>query len=429
MQHLTKHGLLASAIACALVAYTGLVRASPRISCSEWKWTVPDTLTGPQRSRVYIESPEIILRRDSVILLGSPSIATDSNGHVVLVQEDDRGTPLFAGVRLSLAARQSGIAPSQPIALPDGIERMGILRAGQTDKGDVGVVFRGPDERADSLSPYSTVWTSVLQAHGWTKPVVLLRPTAGVLWSGSLISTVAHGASRDVISAPLVLWDSAQLLRLAPSGWTSRAVHVPHHSYSAIAEIVPDKVLLLARVATTTAFPNGALFISRSDDDGLTWNQTAVLPTGINAVPHHARLVRASQHTVALAWVDERKDSDSLSVVRLAQSSNSGSTWDIAVPLTIAGRPTDLRAISDARGRVHVVIDSPSVSGAAPRHLVWDGIRWHRSTPQTSAGSVVPTPNVAALGRDSVLLTWAMIRRDGTPPITMLSVGHVACTP
>ena len=419
---------MAFAFACALAACIGLARTSPNTSCSDWTWTVPDTLTGPERSRVYIESPEIILRRDSVILLGSPSIATDSKGGVVPVHQDDRTMPLFAGVRLSLAARQPGIAPSQPIVLPDGIERMGILRAGQTANGDIGVVFRGPNQHADSLSPYSTVWTSLLQTHGWTKPAVLLPPAAGVLWSGSMISTVAHGGSGDLISAPLALWDSTQLLRLGVSGWTARTVLVPQHSYSAIAELVPGKVLLLARTAATTAFPNGALFISRSDDDGLTWTQTAVLPTPLNAVAHHTRLVRVSQQTVALAWIEERKDSDSSSAVRLAQSSDFGSTWGHAAPLPISGQPTDLRATSDGRGRVHVVIDSTAANGSAPRHLVWDGARWHRSTPQAPGGSVVPTPNVAALGRDSVLLVWAMFRGDGMPPITMLSVGRAACT-
>jgi hypothetical protein len=379
---------------------------------------------------VYIESPEILRRGDSVVLLGSPSLASDAKGQVVAARAGARATSLFAGVRLALTAGHSGNIPGQLIALPSGIERMGVLRAGQSANGDIGVVFRGPAQRADSTSPYSTVWTSVLRAHEWTPPSILLTPDAGVLWSGSFVSTVGPSAFGALLSAPTMVWDSTRLLRLGPRGWTVRTVRLPQHSYSAIAEISdPESVLLVAHVSATKAFPSGGLFTSRSRDGGLTWTLAAVLSTSGDVVPHHSRLLVKSQREVALAWIEVPKNSDTSSVLRVAVSSDLASTWKQAVPMVIAGRPTDLRAASDGRGRIHVVIDSTGSSGSAPRHLVWDGAQWHRSTPPTPAGSVVPTPTIAALGRDSVLLIWAMYRPDGMPPVTMLSVGRVACAP
>jgi hypothetical protein len=395
------------------------------------RWSAPDTLWGPQSTRIYVESPEIVQKGDSLLLIGSPSFASDTLGRLVPPPGVAMTSGLFAGIRLSLARRTTRAHPGRLVPLPAGIVRMRRVRVGQATNGDVAIVFGGPAENGDSLAPSSTVWTAMQRADGWTLPTIIIHPSEGIEWSGSSISTVFHSPTGDLLTAPLALWDTTKLLQLHPDGWRVRKLHFSQHFYSSVVALPSsDSVLVLAYVSPSTIeFPRGGIFVSRSSNAGERWSHPVVLSAVGTAPAHHSRLIRANDGTLALTWLEENDPNDSTSRLHLATSTDDGVSWRQQVSETIAGMPTDLRATSDGLSRIHIVLDSASNSTSAPRHLVWNGARWVRSALPAPVGNVVPTPTIAPLGRDSVLVVWAMDVGHGFAPFTMMSVGHLACTP
>ena len=92
----------------AMSACGALAHATPGPACSEVKWSVPDTLWGPQHTRVYLETPEIVQQGDSLLLIGTFAVMTDSAGLLVVDPEIARaGTTMLAGIRLSVASRST----------------------------------------------------------------------------------------------------------------------------------------------------------------------------------------------------------------------------------------------------------------------------------------------------------------------------------
>lgn len=420
-------GLVSLATFCA----TKVVNVEPRIaSCSGIEWSRPDTVWGPRRTRLYIETPEILVRGDSILLLGSPSFATDSTGALIpsaLPLGTSGTSPLFAGARLSLTRPPNRNVAAEIIPLPIGVERMGYLRAASVSGDDVAVVYRDVTPLAGSGSSSHVIWTSVLGRSGWTRPQIAVSAAEKTRWSGSVISVVSHDARGDLLTASAFPKDSTKLLRATARGWAARTIPLDQPSYpSILGPARTDSELTIAYVAATADHPRSGVFIRRSADDGLNWSAPVPASDAGSDAIHHARLLRGGDRELGLVWL-EADASGTDSRLHVATSQTLGASWREGPVVALSDVPTDLRAISDDRGHLHVVVDSVSSTGGGVRHLLWDGVRWIRSDPPTPRGFVIPSPTVASLGRDSVIGVWAMTNRQGGLPVTLVSVGRTVC--
>jgi hypothetical protein len=411
------------------LALIGCTRAvtSAAPACSDMQWSIPDTLGGPGDTRIYVETPEILRHGDRLLLFGSPAFASDSGGRLVLPPGTETGVPLFAGIQIPLRRQRNGRAEGTLIPLPAGAMEMRTVRAALDTTGDIGILYKDRPPQGDSSSRYATVWAAALHRGAWTTPKVVIRAGEGVDWLAGRISTVAGVGDANLLSATLPTRDSLKLVRFEAGRWTVRTVAFPSHVYSTIASLPgPDSALVLAYVTSGERHRENELFVNRSLDGGRTWGSPVTITHNDSPPAHFSHLVR-SGGTIALVWLEQAAKGDSVSRLHLAWSSDRATSWHEAPSVAVGAMPSTLRAVADGAGRVHVVVDGASGDIVAPRHFAWDGTAWQESAPPGLKGAVVPSPNIAALGRDSLVMVWSLVNRRGLAPISLMSVGHLAC--
>lgn len=387
-------------------------------ACASYEWTAPETLRGPGNAAMYVESPQVIRRGDTLWLIGSPTWGRTLSGMPLLWPSGDSVTPNFIGMRVPITARGRGLGRGAVIPTPPGVWSISTPRAAPSERGALHVLWRVSPAPSASASDSRTVWTATWQRGRWSQPHVLIDSSRKVAWVSSLISQVTRVGTTPHVFAPMLLTDTVFVLRLTDTGWARYAARMDEHIYSEIAGTERDSL----RVFVTYVKQN-EIHAGEFDVVANAVVQTALVasfPMGAT-IRTRALLPGADRQTVV--WLESSADDPNASYLRMSESTNRGKTWRAGVALPVRAGSGIMQATFDREGRIHVLFDGPYPSPTAPIHGVWDGVEWRLNKLPARRGQVVPSPSITWWGRDSILAVWAMGESRTSMPVTLWSIG------
>ncbi len=387
--------------------------------CTSYEWTAPETLRGPGNEAMYVESPQLLRRRDTLWVIGSPTWARGQSGLPVLWPSGDSVSPNLVGVKVPVVERRYGLGRGTVISTPPGMWSISTPRAGLDDSGGLHVLWRVAWVPGASADDSRTVWTARWRRGEWSRPHVVLDSLRTVEWLSSRISGVTSVGTTPYIFAPMVLRDTVFVLRVTETGWQQRAAPMDGHIYSEIAGANNDSRTVFVTYVKQNAIHAGEFDIVANKVTQAV--RVASFPVGAMI---RTRAVLPGADRRAVVWLESSLDDPAVWHLRLAESTDHGANWHAHASLRVRAGSGILQATSDRAGRVHVLFDGPNASPSAPTHAVWDGEGWRQSGLPARSGFVVPSPSITRWGNDSVLAVWAMAESRTSLPVTLWSIGR-----
>jgi hypothetical protein len=159
--------------------------------------------------------------------------------------------------------------------------------------------------------------------------------------------------------------------------------------------------------------------IRRSTDRGGTWSEPVVVYRSGHGTAYDSRLAVTPTGSLFVAWLEEPPGAATANRVSLAQSVDSGTTWQALPPIT-SPRVRDLWVQPDGPAALQVAFHTNDPDGLVVG-MRWDGGQW--STRLTFGEPTWFGAQLAAPTRDSLYLAWHEWRTLGPErvPAVMMS--------
>jgi hypothetical protein len=367
---------------------------------------------------VYVESPQIVQSPPGVYLIGTPAFAFTG-----------LDTRFAQGERLSgaLIQRRGGVV--QPLPLPPGAGRMSAPRATLVPDGTLHVLWVPADSIGQTdRSAAARLWTSRREDGAWTKPVALFEAQNRFAWSTNRLSAFVSSLTGPQLVGPYERGSSTTigLVRWKRDHWEGRICSGFDHIYP---QLAPRHDTLLVFASVEFGAPDGnALFVRRSIDCASWSPPVRVSPPGTGAV-YDPAFVATADESLTLVWAAQAA-AGVQNRIYVATSRDTGTTWQVHPPATVAGGFAGLRAASDSTGRIHVLVTRLVGDRKTPLHRFWQGGRWSEGWSPAGPPRSVGIATIGSLGGDSVMAVWgeSVSRTTTLAPTTLWAIGSPACT-
>ncbi len=416
-------------------------------SCDSLRWSAPKRVTIGGKFQAYVETPEIVRLRDSLLLLGGPSFAMDSTGDAMLSSFEGQPSPRFAGAMVGadgggrMVPLPPGIATwNWPRVLPgrdgvdvlwESIDSSARLRTRQ----DSAAAPPASGASAGGAGDEVEIWRSQFDGMRWTAPVLLVRSPV-VSWSQNQASEFARVGSRHALVVP-VAWGSGDLALLVArdsvregARWSVERVEIENLSYARLATH-PRSGLILGYVAAgeqadSSARVTKTLYAARSSDGGKSWSER-VRVSGLASGPvYDPQLLVAGDSAAYLTWLTR---SDAGSRVHAAVSRDGGSSWREVEPFSMSGQMNGGRATLDETGRVHVIGRYNTAAESYSLSVSLSGARWRAARMDADGLIAASLPVVARPFPDSLVAAWGVVFDIAVtrPPILLVARAATRC--
>lgn len=393
--------------------------AAPREGpCHSYEWTAPETLRGPGNAAMYVESPQLIRRRDTLWLVGSPTWAWTGSSSLMFSPSGNGLNPNHTGLRVPVMGHGRRLGPGTVIPTPPQVWRIGMPRAALSSNGDLHLLWRVYGGASESIAQTQTVWAARWRNRDWSESYVVLDSSRSVLWLDSQVSGVTTAGRTSYIFAPMGLKDTVFVLRLTETGWKPSAARFDNHIYPEIAGIQSDSRALFVTYVTQNEIHAGEFDVAANK----VRHSARVASFPVGARIRTGALVPGGNRR-SVVWLESKVGDPDLWHLRVSGSADRGASWNVGPSLQLRAGPGTLQVTSDESGRVHTMFGSSDPSPSAPIHAILENGVWRKHTLPTSPGLVVPSPSMTSWGGDSILAVWAMAESTTSRPVTLWSIG------
>lgn len=421
-----RYWLLILGAAVLSAACTWGASANPTSNtCAAYEWTAPETLRGPGGAALYVESPQMILRGETLWLIGSPTWAVTKPASPMLWPGGDSVTPDLIGASFRVTKGGRALGWQSVVHVPPGLSTPSAPRAALSDDGVLHILFRESSSPSRSTRAAArTVWSAGWKLGYWSPPTVLLDSTRNVGWANSLVSRVTNAGKTPFVLAPMGTRDSLVVLRLTERGWTAGSVPFPSHIYSDIAGTDREsRTLPMTYVIRNDIYAAEFNIVANRVTQAV---RVASFPVGATI---KTRMLAIQDARRIVVWLESSPMHQGWWFLRVTESRDGGSSWTSGSPIRVRAGSGILDATSDGMGRVHVLFDNADASPSAPAHAFWNGKVWRQTQLPSLNGHVVPSPSIRTWGQESVLAIWAMAASSTSMPVTVWSLGSPCSAP
>jgi len=411
-------------VACSLLPATGRAqRATPPRSETagrpcEAAWSAPTDVQTSDRRPVYVEAPFAVKRGSEILLLGLPTLEWQSPTELASLLSGNgllRSSDSLAGTALD--KRMQG----QGVPRPPGASTMRLPRAA-SDGAIVHVIWGETADTTARADVYVTeLWYARYGKNGqWSKPERVLSAET-IFWNGTvpalrlidgepmLAVAVGEKATSNVHRGVAFLRRVSGAWR---TSWISTYGPLPSDVMAAPSGRNHLTLAFIGAVIGLHGQPSqdNSVFVVRSRDDGITWTTPVAIERLGTTRGYSLLLLPRPNETLHLAWaVDASANNQQSRLTRLV-SSDGGTTWPgrsdtpITAPLEAMSGDwigEDVRAVAriPATGKL-LSIDWPP---SGPAHI-----------DTLSTEPAISVPRLSAIGKDSLMLTWGIMRSQIT---------------
>jgi hypothetical protein len=384
----------------------------------EAAWSPPTDLQTSDGRPVYVEAPFAVKRGSEILLLGLPTLEWQSPTELANLFSGNRllrSSDSLAGTALDEKMRGRGVPR------PPGASAMRMPRAA-SDGANVHVIW---GETADTTARadifVTELWYARYGKNGqWSTPERVFSAQT-IFWN----STVP--ALRLIDGEPMVavaagetgtsnLHKGVAVVRRVSGEWRTSwiSTYGPLPS-DVIAAPSGGNHLTLAFVGAVIGLhgqpsQDNSVFVARSRDDGVSWTAPVAIERLGTTRGYGLLLLPRPNDTLHLAWAVDASTSNQASRLTRFVSSDGGATWTGRSDTPIAS-PLDAMTGGLIGGEVRAV-------GRAPTTGKLLSIVWPPSGPAhidtLSTEPAISLPRLSAIGKDSLMLTWGVMRSQVT---------------
>lgn len=414
--------LVLSMTLAALRAAAAQARFTRSEPCVGVRWTLPGALRVASHT-TFLERPAIVSLHRRALLLGPRAFSTDSLGSPT--------NPLVGGgahYARGLDALPMGVLADERgrwdwVSSPPRIRNMPWFpRAAVDSSGVAHVVWASSDSAGEEIPPRApSVWYARFDGHRWTSPARLATGHK-YYWSAATVSPlVLRGRTLHFVVS--TSGEGLTYFRASEGRWAVQHVGIPivYNGYPSLAVLPSGRLVLLVQGPQKRGregWSESGVFISRSDDAGLTWTTPVLISTGDAEPAYDFQLLESSARLYAL-WFQQTDSlgspaltaniSNSPGRIYIAESDDAGITWRQLAPTVLLQNADGLQAMVADDGTLIVAI-----ADRVEEEILlttWKG-DWRPFARIPAA----PNPAHPALGRGDAqrpVLTWGTRRSDG----------------
>lgn len=404
---------------------TGRPAAECKLRWSERRPLQVDGITA------FLDRPATLSLNGRALLLGAHVFAADSVGHVVhpLIPP---GAHYLDGIdQEAMGVMSDGRGTWDWVSLPPRTYRFPWLpRAALDSSGTVHVVWASDDSTVNEVpSTAPTIWYARFDGRRWTPPV---RIASGhrYVWDSFTVTQLVM-RNRSLSFAVSTMGEGITFFRAVDGQWTSHPVPLPtgFFGYPGIVVLPKGRIVLVVQGGSArvkNGIGGSAVFITRSDDDGVTWSAPLLVSKADGEPAFDHQLLIDSNRRLRVLWF---RHEDSLGIpgtqisltnssgrVHIAESTDDGITWQELAPSAYLPNADGLQAMQLESGTVLVTL----ADRVAERILLTS---WNGSWQPFASIEAAPNPFHPILGRGDAqrpVLTWGT-RRPHNWVITMIT--------
>jgi hypothetical protein len=403
--------------------------------CVGVRWTPPRALRVGAYT-AFLERPAIVPLLGRSLLLGPRAFATDSAGHPAnpLMSPGAHYTEGFDELPMGVLADERG--SWDWVTFPSRIRSMPWFpRAALDSSGTAHVVWASSDSAVDEIPPSApSIWYARFDGRRWTEPERLATGHR-YYWSSATVSPlIVRGRTLHFVVS--TSGEGLTYFHATGGRWMAQHVGIPivYNGYPALAVLGSGKLVLLAQGPQRRGregWSESGVFISRSDDGGLTWTTPALISSGDAEPAYDFQLLESHGRLYAL-WFQQTDSlgrpalapnlSNSPGRIYVAESADAGATWRQLAPTALLQNADGLQAMVGDDGVLIVTLADRVAEDILL--TTWKGA-WRPFARIPAA----PNPSHPTLGRGDAqrpVLTWGTRRPHGW--VTTMITSLTPCT-
>ena len=397
----------------------GIVAQGQSSTCAGEAWLPPRELRTPEGYTVFLERPSIAPLHSAVFMPAWPTYSYDSLGGLVWSLAPD-GKPASAE-HVPLGAVVGGDGIARLVPWPKDIGSGPWLPVGVADGSGIAHVVWGSRDSVQMSDAFMvrSLWYARFDGRQWSTPTRVLSTDGTIMWHSAMVSPlVARGRSLHLVVG--IQGEGLRYVRSESGVWSDHRVRIPsaYMGYPHLAMLRSGRLVLMVQgpLALPGIRATSAVYVTTSDDRGLSWSP----PMPISRVEHSpafdARLVADGRDVLSAFWYQQTDKQGrpaqgvtlggSPGRIYVTQSFDRGVTWRTPAPTALLENASELQVLLRRDGSVLIVL----ADDVGERMLI---STWSHGWSPFTVLDARPAPVNPSLGTDDAqrpFLTWGIRR-------------------
>jgi hypothetical protein len=399
-------------------------------ACVGVSWSPPRALRVGEHA-AFLERPAIVPLHGRALLLGARAFVTDSVGHPVnpLMPPGAHYIEGFDESPMGVVAAEQG--SWDWVAFPPRLRSVPWYPRAAVDSGGVAhVVWASSDSAVDEVPPTApSIWYARFDGKRWS-PLVRVATGHKYYWSSANVSELVRGG-RTLHFVVSTTGTGLTYFHASDGQWTEQHVGISslYYGYPQLAVLPGGRLVLVVQGVSNRGrdgWAESGVFVSRSDDEGLTWTTPALISTADAEPAYDFQLLSARDRLYAL-WFQQTDSSGSPALtpnisnspgrVYIAESVDGGATWRQLAPSALLLNADGLQSMVGDDGSLIVTL-----ADRVEEEILLT--TWRNGWRPFARIPASPNPFHPTLGRGDAqrpVLTWGTRRPHGWV-ITMMTI-------